>query len=88
MSSSSKCPFQYIFGTPGQGVHHLRIFGLAAFDLGLTAAVALALAFCFRGSSQVNVAVQFVVYFLLLMIIAMFIHRIFCVKTPLNGFLF
>jgi len=38
----SGCPYKYIFGEPGKGVHSYRIFGLAVVDIVLTIVLAVA----------------------------------------------
>jgi hypothetical protein len=69
----SLCPFSNIFGKPGEGVHSFRIFGFAAFDLIGTLVLAYILG---RGK---NVPLLFV----LLILVSIPIHKLFCVKTNL-----
>jgi hypothetical protein len=69
----SLCSFSNIFGKPGEGVHSFRIFGFAAFDLIGTLVLAYILG---RGK---NVPLLFV----LLILVSIPIHKLFCVKTNL-----
>jgi hypothetical protein len=70
----SLCPFSNIFGSPGEGVHSFRIFGFAAFDTLGTFLLALIIG---RGKNTL-------VIFLLLLLISIPIHKLFCVKTRLS----
>lgn len=74
------CPLRDIFGKPGAGVHAPRIFGLAAVDVFGTIALALA----FGHKSVIAFARALAVW----MIAAIILHRLFCVDTALNVFLF
>lgn len=77
------CKYSNALGTPGQGVHAPRMFGLAAVDLLLTAILAIAIAASLRGSF-----VAFLSVFVLLLTLAVGVHELFCVDTRLNAFLF
>ena len=41
----SKCPYQYVLGIPGQGVHALRLGGLAFNDTWMTVVAAALIAY-------------------------------------------
>jgi hypothetical protein len=70
----SLCPFSNIFGSPGEGVHSVRVFGFAAFDVIGTFILALILG---RGKNTL-------VIFILLLLVSIPIHKLFCVETRLS----
>ena len=74
------CKYSQVFGQVGQGVHSIRIFGLAAVDLFLTLFVAISIGLLF----DVNILVVFAIS----MLVAILTHRLFCVDTALNVALF
>lgn len=74
------CSYKNLFGIPGEGIHKYRIFGVAAVDLGLTLAVALILS---RWQK-----VNFLLVFIGLMMLSVFVHKFFCVKTTLTERIF
>ncbi len=80
--SGGLCGCRDALGRPAQGVHAPRLFGLAAFDLLATAALAWLLAR--RSGSMFAVSLVFV----LLIILAVAAHELFCVQTRLNAALF
>lgn len=73
------CEYRHIFGKEGEGVHSYRIFGIAAVDLILTIIAAVLISWY----TQKNV----VIVFAILMILAVFLHWLFCVKTRTNELL-
>ena len=72
----SLCKYKNIFGMPNQGAHKERIFGLALVDVALTIILAGLISYV----TKINV----VKVLLSLVIIAIIIHRLFCVNTALN----
>lgn len=54
------CPSSALFGEPGTGVHSTRIFGIAAFDTIATILVAIFIAYVWKKSLLVTLAVLFV----------------------------
>lgn len=77
---SPLCPYRHVFGKEREGVHSIRVFDIAVVDLGLTVIAAVILARFLK----LHVLVVFVV----LMIVAVVAHRLFCVNTTVNRFLF
>jgi len=83
------CQFKNALGAPGEGSHAWRIggkrgtrAGVAGSDLLLTAGAALLLSrvtFKSRGALA-----GFFIVFVILMILAVAVHRLFCVDTALN----
>lgn len=70
------CKYKNIFGEPYKGVHSYRFFGLALVDLLGTLGVSMLIAYIF----SVDLTKTFIILFL----IGMLCHCLFCVKTPLN----
>ena len=77
---SPLCPYKYIFGRPGEGVHAYRLFGLAVVDVTVTIIVALLAAWVFKWNIWITLG-----GFFLAGIIA---HRLFCVPTVIDKLLF
>lgn len=74
------CKYRDVLGAPGTGVHAHRIAGVAVVDLGLTILAAAVFAWWFDWS--------FGYTFIGLMVLSVFVHRAFCVRTTLVDFLF
>lgn len=74
------CKYQNIFGKPNEGVHKYRIFGVAAVDSGLTVAVVILIALLFH--------VNFFAVLAAAMVIAVLVHKAFCVDTTVNKAIF
>lgn len=68
------------FGEPGTGLHSIRIFNIAIMDVLMTVIGAFLISKIFRFSFLVTLA------FLFILGIAM--HRLFCVRTTVDKFLF
>lgn len=75
------CDYSDIFGKPGEGAHSYRMFNIAGVDLGLT----FLAAFLFY---KYNPKYSLLTYFTMLILIAIISHRIFCVNTTINKFIF
>jgi hypothetical protein len=73
---SGLCQYKDALGQPGKGAHAYRIFGFAAVDIILTIIVALLISYKFK--------TRFVVNMIVLVVIAVFLHWLFCVPTKLN----
>lgn len=78
--SSNLCKYSAILGLPKEGVHSARIGPFALNDILATVLVSVFLAFFLNK----NV----IIVFLLLMILAIALHRLFCVNTALNVMIF
>lgn len=74
------CQYKDILGVPGKGFHQHFGFGFAILDLIGTITIALIL--------SKNYNYSFIKTFGILMLLAIFLHKIFCVETVLNKFLF
>ncbi len=73
------CKQKNLLGKPNKGFHK-HVFGIAIFDLLATILVAVLLSWWKKWN--------FFIVFLILMIIAIIVHRIFCVNTTINKFIF
>jgi len=74
------CPYKDLFGKPGEGPHSLRVFDIAIVDVVLTLLSAYALAYTFRISFLYTSAGLFLAGIVL--------HRLFCVRTTVDKWLF
>ena len=76
----SLCKYKDIFGKVGEGVHSVRFFNFAVIDTLLT----LVLAYIINYYLKTNLLVIFIV----LIILSIAIHRLFCVETTLTKMFF
>ena len=77
---NSLCDYKNMFGKPNEGIHATRLFGVAIWDVIFTVIAALLISHTFKKNIY-NVL-------LLLFIIAIIIHSIFCVETAVNKTLY
>jgi hypothetical protein len=76
----SLCPYKYFFGKPNEGVHNYRILDIAIVDLGLTLLVAYLL--------SLYLMIDYRILFLILFLLGIIFHRLFCVRTTIDKLLF
>lgn len=86
------CRFSDMLGKPGEGVHSFRIFDIAVVDVILTFVGAFFIYFIIKtvlkiGGINVNYWLYIIILFLLF-ILGIILHRLFCVKTTVDKFLF
>lgn len=74
------CKYKNALGEPKKGVHKYRIFNIAIVDVILTIIIAGILSYFFRW--------RFWLTLLILFLIGIIMHRIFCVKTTVDKALF
>lgn len=74
------CRYRNMFGKPGEGVHSWRLFDFAVVDVGLTVLSAI----LFNRAFDKN----FWLILLIHMLVAIALHRLFCVNTTLNILIF
>lgn len=74
------CQYKNIFGEPGQGLHSYRLFNVAIVDVMLMIFVSYLI------SSYFNLS--FVKTTIILFILGIIFHRLFCVRTTLDKLLF
>ena len=80
MSNVGLCKYKDALGVPGQGVHSYRIFNIAIVDVIMTVIAAYLFSLIFRTSFLYTTIVLF--------ILGIILHKIFCVKTTVDKFLF
>lgn len=74
------CKYKDVFGKPGEGAHSYRLFNIAVVDTILTIIGAWLIAKWLK--------ISFLMVFVILMIIGVIMHTIFCVETTLTKILF
>ena len=74
------CKYENIFGAPDTGVHKYRIFNIAIVDSLLTIIFAFIISYIFK--------FNFLITLLILFILGIILHKIFCVKTTIGKLLF
>jgi hypothetical protein len=79
------CKYSNALGEPDKGVHALRIGGLAAVDLLLTAGLAYLVS---RHALGCHGVLAFLLVFVMLILVAVALHEAFCVNTRLNALIF
>jgi len=77
----SLCAYKDIFGQPGTGAHSYRIFDIAVVDVAMTVLAAYIISVYYKGMTFAQITMS-------LFILAIIAHRIFCVETTVNKFLF
>ena len=75
------CQYKNIFGEVGKGVHSYRIFNIAIVDVMLTILLAFII---YLFIPKYN----FFIILILLFILGIILHRIFCVRTTIDKLLF
>lgn len=73
------CQYRNVLGEPGKGVH-FHVMGVAVVDLTMTIVASVLIAKL--------TGYRFLPVFLILMLLAIVLHRIFCVNTTLNKLIF
>ena len=74
------CKYKNILGVPGQGPHSYRIFNIAIVDVILTIILAYIISYLFK--------ISFVKTSIILFILGILLHRLFCVRTTIDKLLF
>ena len=74
------CKYRHIFGIEKEGVHKYRLLNIAVVDMILTIILAFGIALYFK--------ISFLIVFLILLVIATFLHWLFCVETTITNIVF
>lgn len=74
------CQYRNALGKPNQGVHSVRVFGIALFDTALAVFAAWLL---YRFSKQFT----FIQSLFLVFVLGVIAHSLFCVDTTINRFI-
>lgn len=75
------CQYKDILGKPGHGVHSYRIFNIAYVDVLFTIIGAYIIYLFFP-------KINYFVILILLFILGIILHKIFCVRTTIDKYLF
>jgi len=79
-SNNVYCEYKDVFGKPNEGIHSYRICGVAIVDV--TATVIAAMVISYYSSYR------FFPTLLFLFVLGIILHKLFCVKTAVNTWLF
>jgi hypothetical protein len=74
------CKYKHIFGIPGKGLHKYRIFNIAIIDVVLTIILAIIISYLLK--------INFIITLIILFLVGIIMHRIFCVRTTIDKLLF
>lgn len=74
------CKYKDILGKPGKGAHSYRIFNIAIVDVLLTILLAYIISFFAKTNFMYTLIIVF--------ILGIISHRIFCVRTTIDKLLF
>ena len=78
--SNNLCQYKDIFGKPNEGAHMYRLYDISIVDVILTILGSIIIAYVFN--------VDYVQTIILLFILGIIMHRMFCVDTTINKFIF
>ena len=76
----SFCYYKNIFGKPNEGVHKYRLFNIAIIDVLFTILLSLIIKYFTN--------IKFIYIIIILFIIGIIFHKLFCVNTTINKLLF
>lgn len=82
----SLCKYSSIFQKPHEGVHSIRIFNIAVVDTVLTIIAAYFLYIMINKLFNMNIS--YYIYLIILFIMGIIMHRLFCVRTTIDKLLF
>jgi hypothetical protein len=74
------CKYKNALGEPGKGIHSYRFFGIAIMDVILTIIGAYMISYFY--------SYNFIHTLIILFILGIILHRLFCVKTTIDKLLF
>ena len=74
------CKYKNALGEPGKGIHSYRLFGVAIADVIMTIIGACLISYFFK--------LCFTKTLIILFILGVILHRLFCVRTTVDKFLF
>ena len=82
----SLCKYKNIFGEPNTGFHSIRILNIAIFDVVSTIVLGIVIQFLLQKIFNYNISL----YILLIILfgLGILLHRLFCVRTTVDKFLF
>ena len=74
------CKYKNILGEPGKGIHSYRLFGVAIADVIMTIIASALISYFLKYS--------FITTLVILFILGIVLHKLFCVKTTIDKLLF
>jgi hypothetical protein len=74
------CKYKDALGVPNKGIHSYRLFGVAIVDVVMTFIGALIISYFFR--------LNYWRVLIILFVLGIFLHHIFCVRTTVDKYLF
>ena len=74
------CKYRDVLGKPNEGIHSIRVFDIAIMDLAFTVLAAAVITLLFKWPFLPVLAV--------VLVIGIFMHRLFCVNTTVNKMIF
>lgn len=74
------CKYKDSLGKPKEGIHSYRLFNIAIMDLIFTIIGSFILSYIFKK--------PFFLIFIIIFLLGVFLHKIFCVDTTINRLLF
>ena len=74
------CKYKNALGIPGKGIHSYRFFGMAIADIIMTIVGAFIISYFSK--------ISFIKTLLVLFLLGIILHRIFCVRTTIDKLLF
>jgi hypothetical protein len=75
------CKYKDIFGKPNEGLHKYRIFNIAIIDVIMTYIFGYIITKFINKKKEYNIEIWKV--FIILLILSIIIHKIFCVETTI-----
>ena len=85
----SLCQYSNALGEPGKGIHSYRVFNIAIFDVLFTLLAAGASFFILVRLGLISNSIKsFIISLLTWFVAGIMLHRLFCVNTTINKFLF
>lgn len=79
------CKYSHVLGVPNKGAHSLRVGGFALTDILLTVGLAGAIT---KYGLDTPTLQGFMAVFIILVMLAICVHEMFCVRTRLNALIF
>lgn len=74
------CKYRHIFGKENEGIHSYRLFNIAIYDFIFTVIGAAAISVIFK--------LSFFITLIVLLALGVILHRLFCVNTTINKYIF
>lgn len=85
----SLCKYKNVFGEPNTGIHSIRIFDFAIFDILSTILVGIVIhQIIIVELLKMNDRIKLWMVIVFMFILGIVLHRLFCVKTTVDKILF